>query len=137
MLSKHNHIAIAQEKILENVQAATFNLGELPPIKINVTAPVVNDNDEIIGSITVDDVVDVIEEEREEDILKLGGVGQTDLYSAVVITTRLRFSWLLVNLLTAIIASFVISFFQTSIEKVVAAIEAPANQPLSRRPARK
>ena len=41
---KLKNIAIAQEKILENVQAATFNLGELPPIKINVTAPVVNDN---------------------------------------------------------------------------------------------
>ena len=85
-----------------------------------VSAPVINENEEIIGSITVDDVVDVIEEEREEDILKLGGVGQTDIYDAVINTTRLRFSWLFLNLLTAIIASFVISFFQTSIEKVVA-----------------
>ncbi len=85
-----------------------------------VSAPVVDKDNKLIGSITVDDVVDVIEEEREEDILKLGGVGQTDLYSAVVSTTRLRFSWLLVNLLTAIIASVVIGFFQASIEKVVA-----------------
>ena len=85
-----------------------------------VSAPVINENENIIGSITVDDVVDVIEEEREEDILKLGGVGQTDIYDAVINTTRLRFSWLFLNLLTAIIASFVISFFQTSIEKVVA-----------------
>ena len=85
-----------------------------------VSAPVVNENDVIIGSITVDDVVDVIEEEREEDILKLGGVGQADIYDAVFDTTKLRFSWLLVNLLTAIAASIVIGFFQASIEKVVA-----------------
>ena len=85
-----------------------------------VSAPVVNENNEIIGSVTVDDVVDVIEEEREEDILKLGGVGQADIYDAVIDTTKSRFSWLLVNLLTAIIASIVIGFFQASIEKVVA-----------------
>ena len=85
-----------------------------------VSAPVTDINNQLIGSITVDDVVDVIEEEREEDILKLGGVGQTDLYSAVASTTRLRFSWLFVNLLTAIVASIVIGFFQASIEKVVA-----------------
>tara|TARA_B100000029_G_C17350959_1_gene878878 strand:- start:16 stop:948 length:933 start_codon:yes stop_codon:yes gene_type:complete len=85
-----------------------------------VSAPVVDDDNVIIGSITVDDVVDVIEEEREEDILKLGGVGQADIYDAVIDTTKLRFSWLLVNLLTAIVASIVIGFFQASIEKVVA-----------------
>ena len=85
-----------------------------------VSSPVINENNNIIGSITVDDVVDVIEEEREEDILKLGGVGQTDIYDAVIDTTRLRFSWLFLNLLTAILASIVIGFFQGSIEKVVA-----------------
>ena len=85
-----------------------------------VSAPVINEDQNIIGSITVDDVVDVIEEEREEDILKLGGVGQTDIYEAVINTTKSRFSWLFLNLLTAVVASIVISFFQASIEKVVA-----------------
>ena len=85
-----------------------------------VSAPVVDEKNNIIGSITVDDVVDVIEEEREEDILKLGGVGQTDIYDAVVDTTKSRFSWLFLNLLTAVVASVVIGFFQASIEKVVA-----------------
>jgi len=85
-----------------------------------VSAPVINEDENIIGSITVDDVVEVIEEEREEDILKLGGVGQTDIYDAVIDTTKSRFSWLFLNLLTAVVASIVIGFFQASIEKVVA-----------------
>ncbi len=85
-----------------------------------VSAAVVDENNKIIGSITVDDVVEVIEEEREEDILKLGGVGHTDIYNAVIDTTKSRFSWLLVNLLTAVVASIVIGFFEASIEKVVA-----------------
>ncbi len=85
-----------------------------------VSAPVVDDYKKILGSITVDDVVGVIEEEREEDILKLGGVGQVDIYEAIINTIKSRFSWLLVNLLTAVVASIVIGFFQASIEKVVA-----------------
>ena len=85
-----------------------------------VSAPVINEQDRIIGSITVDDVVEVIEEEREEDILKLGGVGQTDIFDDLINTFKSRFSWLLVNLLTAVAASIVIVFFQASIEKVVA-----------------
>ena len=85
-----------------------------------VSAPVIDEQNKIIGSITVDDVVDVIEEEREEDILKLGGVGHTDIYNTVLDTTRSRISWLIVNLMTAVVASLVIGLFEAAIEKVVA-----------------
>ncbi len=85
-----------------------------------VSAAVINDQKEIIGSITVDDVVEVIEEEREEDILKLGGVDHTDLYESVISTTKSRISWLIVNLMTAVVASIVIGLFEAAIEKVVA-----------------
>ncbi len=85
-----------------------------------VSAPVINNQKKIIGSITVDDVVEVIEEEREEDILKLGGVDHTDLYESVVATTKSRISWLIVNLMTAVVASIVIGLFEAAIEKVVA-----------------
>ena len=85
-----------------------------------VSAPVINDQKKIIGSITVDDVVEVIEEEREEDILKLGGVDHTDLYESVISTTKSRISWLIVNLMTAVVASIVIGLFEAAIEKVVA-----------------
>ena len=78
-----------------------------------VSAPVVDQQNKIIGSITVDDVVGVIEEEREEDILKLGGVGQVDIFEAIINTIKSRFSWLLVNLLTAVVASIVIRFFSS------------------------
>ena len=85
-----------------------------------VSAPVIDNQKKIIGSITVDDVVEVIEEEREEDILKLGGVDHTDLYESVINTTKSRISWLIVNLMTAVVASVVIGLFEAAIEKVVA-----------------
>ena len=84
------------------------------------SAPVVDESGRLVGAITVDDVVNVMEEEHEEDMLSLGGLREDDFYEAVIGTTRARFSWLLVNLATAILASLVIGFFDKSIEKVVA-----------------
>ena len=85
-----------------------------------VSAPVVDDGGRLVGAITIDDVVDVIHEEHEEDIMRLGGVHEDDLYEATMDTTRARFIWLLVNLLTAILASIVIGLFDGTIEQMVA-----------------
>ncbi|MCP4327351.1 MAG: magnesium transporter [Alphaproteobacteria bacterium] len=85
-----------------------------------ISAPVVDTTGRLVGTITIDDIVDVIDEEAEEDILRLGGVTGIDLYRAVLDTTRARFSWLFVNLLTAILASVVIAFFEGTIEQIVA-----------------
>ncbi|MDA0786793.1 MAG: magnesium transporter [Proteobacteria bacterium] len=85
-----------------------------------LSAPVVNDVGQLVGVITADDIVHVIHEEAEEDIMRLGGVQEDDFYEAVLDTTRARFSWLLANLATAIVASLVISLFDAAIEKVVA-----------------
>jgi len=85
-----------------------------------VSAPVVDGAGRLIGVVTVDDVVHIIDEEAEEDLLKLAGVQEADLYSAVLDTTRSRFSWLLVNLFTAVAASLVIAIFEETIERVVA-----------------
>ena len=85
-----------------------------------VSAPVVGDTGRLIGVITVDDVVEVIGEEAEEDIMRLGGVIETDLHEPAWRTTRRRFVWLLVNLATAILASMVIGLFDASIEQMVA-----------------
>jgi magnesium transporter len=85
-----------------------------------VSAPVVDDAGRLLGVITVDDVVHIIDEEAGEDIMKLGGVREQDLYSAVLDTTKARFTWLAINLLTAILASGVISLFDATIEQIVA-----------------
>jgi magnesium transporter len=84
-----------------------------------VSAPVVDDAGRLIGAITVDDVLDVITEEAEEDIMRLGGVQSDDLYSAAIDTGRSRFSWLFVNLITAIMASIVIGLFEATLEQIV------------------
>ena len=86
-----------------------------------VSAPVVDEADRLVGVITIDDVVDVIQEEAGEDILALGGV-QTDeeLSDKVMWIARSRFLWLFVNLATAFVASSVIGLFAGQVEKMVA-----------------
>lgn len=83
------------------------------------SAPVVDAYNRLIGVITFDDIIDVIDEEAHEDILKLAGV-ESDFYRAILSTTGSRFRWLFINLITAIAASIVISFFDATIEQVVA-----------------
>lgn len=86
-----------------------------------VSAPVVDESKRVVGMITVDDIVEVIHEEMTEDILALGGVREAEsLTDTVIDTTRARFSWLFINLLTALLASVVIGFFDATIEQVVA-----------------
>jgi magnesium transporter len=85
-----------------------------------VSAPVVDVNGRMLGVITVDDVVDVIEEEAEEDILKLGGLQETDLFQPPLRAGFRRFPWLMINLGTAILASVVIAQFEDAIEHIVA-----------------
>lgn len=85
-----------------------------------VSCPVVDEKRRLLGVIMVDDVVDVIDEEAEEDLLKMGGVGHDDMHANTVRTVRLRGLWLAVNLLTAVIASLVIGQFEGAIEKIVA-----------------
>ena len=81
-----------------------------------VAAPVVDDGNRLVGVITVDDIVDVIEEEADEDVKALGGVSRDEELSDSVWTiARSRFPWLFANLLTALLASWVISLFERSI----------------------
>jgi len=92
-----------------------------------VAAPVVDDDDRLVGVITIDDIVDVIEEEAEEDIRALGGVkSDEELSDPVWMIARSRFSWLLVNLGTAFLASMVLGLFEGQLQKMVAlAVLAP------------
>jgi magnesium transporter len=81
---------------------------------------VVDENQRLVGVLTVDDMVDVIHEEATEDIKLMGGVGDEEISDSVFRAVRSRAPWLVVNLLTAILASSVISLFDASIEQMVA-----------------
>ena len=81
---------------------------------------VTDDNGRLLGMITVDDVVDVIDEEAEEDILRMAGVQETDITESIFEASKNRIVWLLVNLGTAILASMVIALFDGNIEQMVA-----------------
>ena len=86
-----------------------------------ISAPVVDEDERLIGVITIDDAMAVLDEEHEEDILRLAGVGEeSSLSDNVMETTRQRIPWLAVNLVTAVLASLVIAMFETTIAQFVA-----------------
>ena len=85
-----------------------------------VSAGVVNKDNKLVGMITADDVVTVVQEEAEEDALRLAGVGDEEITDSVFVKTKRRFNWLLLNLFTALLATWVISKFGASIEQMVA-----------------
>lgn len=85
-----------------------------------LSAAVVDENERLVGVLTIDDVVDVIQQEAEEDLLRMGGVGDEELSDTVAATSRSRVPWLLVNLGTAFISASVISQFGATIEEMVA-----------------
>ena len=80
------------------------------------SACVVDKNNKLVGMITSDDVLTVLKEEAEEDALRLAGVGDEEITDGVIKKTKRRFNWLLLNLITAILASIVIGFFKEDIE---------------------
>ena len=86
-----------------------------------ISAPVVDENERLVGVITIDDAMAVLDEEHEEDILRLAGVdSESSVSDRVRETTKRRFPWLFVNLVTAILASLVISQFEDAIAQIVA-----------------
>ena len=85
-----------------------------------ISAPVIDEDERLVGVITIDDAMAVLDEEHEEDILRLAGVGEGSLSDSVAETTKQRLPWLAVNLVTAILASIVIAQFEGVIARVVA-----------------
>ncbi|WP_333793410.1 magnesium transporter [Hyphomicrobium sp.] len=85
-----------------------------------ISAPVVDENGKLVGVITVDDVVEIIQSEADEDMRALGGVGDESIGDTVIQTAQSRVPWLIVNLGTAVLASFVIKMFDATIEQMVA-----------------
>ncbi|MDE2384644.1 MAG: magnesium transporter [Alphaproteobacteria bacterium] len=86
-----------------------------------VSAAVIDAGGRLVGTLMVDDVLDIIQEQAEDDMMRLGGVAADEELTGPVMTiTRSRFLWLFVNLLTAILASWVISLFDGTIQQMVA-----------------
>ncbi|UHQ57134.1 magnesium transporter [Microbulbifer sp. YPW16] len=86
-----------------------------------ITAPVVDDNNRLLGRITIDDVVDVIREDADHSLMSMAGLDEEeDTFATVRRTAPRRAVWLGINLLTALLASWVINLFQGTIDKVVA-----------------
>jgi len=82
-----------------------------------ISAAVVDQSGRLVGMITVDDVVHIIQEEAGEDILKLSGAGDGDINEPIALTVRSRLTWLVVNLGTAIVAASVVGLFQGEIAR--------------------
>ncbi len=85
-----------------------------------ISAGVVDKNNKLVGMITGDDIVTVVKEEAEEDVLRLAGVGDEEITDSILKKTKRRFNWLLLNLFTALLATWVISKFGATIEQMVA-----------------
>ncbi len=86
-----------------------------------VTAPVVDENNKLVGRVTVDAVMDLIREEAESDMLSMAGLREEeDFFASVWKSVQNRWAWLAINLVTALVASRVIGLFEGSIEKIVA-----------------
>jgi magnesium transporter len=85
-----------------------------------ISAPVVDEDGRLVGVITIDDAMAVLDEEHEEDIMRLAGVGEGGINDSVIETSKQRVPWLAVNLATAILASLVIAQFEVAIAQLVA-----------------
>lgn len=85
-----------------------------------VSTGVLDEANRLVGVMTVDDIVDVIQKEADEDIRRLGGVGDEEISDSVIYTARSRFTWLVINLFTAVVASVIIALFDAPIEQMVA-----------------
>ncbi|GAA4824420.1 magnesium transporter MgtE [Marinicella pacifica] len=86
-----------------------------------ISAPVINEKNQLIGRITIDDVVDVIREEAERSVMRMAGLDEEgDMFAPIISASKRRAVWLGVNLLTVLLAAFAIGFFEDTIKKVAA-----------------
>ncbi|CFX02975.1 Magnesium transporter [Candidatus Filomicrobium marinum] len=112
IMNPDRHVVLATEDQEEVArQFARYDL---------MSAPVIDENERLVGVVTIDDVVDVIQEEAEDDMHALGGVGDESIADSVLSTVRSRIPWLMVNLGTAMLSPLVIQNFDATIEQMVA-----------------
>ena len=125
LLTQDPSLAVA-EVMMRDVEGipATLPAGEVSNLFEQldlISAPVINDAGQLLGRITIDDVVDVIRDEAEHSLMSMAGLREEeDIFAPVVISAQRRAVWLGINLMTAFLASWVIGLFEATIEKIVA-----------------
>lgn len=113
------HIIEERDAILANTDS--HEVARLFEQRNLISAPVVDETGKLLGRITIDDVVDVIREEGDQAFMRMAGLDEEDdIFASVITTSRRRMVWLGVNLMTALLAAWVIGLFEATIEKVVA-----------------
>jgi len=116
-------VAEVMERDIEGIPATmkSIDVARLFQDRDLVSAPVVDENNKLLGRITVDDVVDVIRDEADHNIMSMAGLDEEDdIFAPVITSARRRAVWLGVNLATAFLASWVIGLFESTLDKVVA-----------------
>jgi magnesium transporter len=113
-------LIMSEARVLIPVDMDKEEVGHLFENYNLVSAGVVDTNNKLVGMITSDDVFTVLKEEAEEDVLRLAGVGDEEITDSILLKTKRRFNWLLLNLFTAFLATWVISKFGATIEQMVA-----------------
>ena len=104
-----------------NANTPENKVADMFAVRNLISAPVVDDNNQLIGRITIDDVVDVIKAQAEHSVMSMAGLDEEDdLFAPVFESTNRRIIWLFVNLVTAFIAVFVIGLFEATLEKKIA-----------------
>jgi magnesium transporter len=116
-------VAEVMERDVEGIPATmkSADVARLFQDRDLVSAPVVDENNKLLGRITVDDVVDVIRDEGDHNIMSMAGLDEEDdIFAPVITSARRRAVWLGINLATAFLASWVIGLFEATLDKVVA-----------------
>ncbi len=123
ILTKKPDISVGETMIMEAGITADTPKQEVARIfeqRDWFSAGVIDDDSKLLGRITVDDVVDVIQEEAEHTVRSMAGLGDDDMFAPVLTSAKRRSIWLGINLLTALLASWVIGRFSETIEQLVA-----------------
>jgi magnesium transporter len=116
-------VAEVMDLSLEGIPAelSAAEVAHLFELRDLVSAPVVDENNKLLGRITIDDVVDVIRDQAEHSLMSMAGMDEEeDMFAPVVTSTRRRALWLGINLMTAFIASYAIGLFQGTLQQIVA-----------------
>ena len=109
-----------EEEAYLSAQTPNIEVAKLFEQRDLVSAAVVDEENRLLGRITIDDVVDVIQEEAEHTVRSMAGLGDDDMFAPVVASTKRRAVWLGINLITAFLAAAVIGRFENTIQELVA-----------------